>query len=83
VNQRIANVLNPVLVIFARKIVRTYIGRWSVDHNRELVRRTYPIGWRLARRAEWEGVPEGATEMDRFIASHKGEIEAKREGTRH
>lgn len=67
-NRFVANLLNPLLGIFGRRIVRSYIGRWS---GWPPVRTIHPIGWRLARRTEYEGLPECATELDRLMASRR------------
>ena len=76
---RIAGILNPFLTIFGRKIIESRMGHWSVNPlTNRLQRKTYPTGWRLARREEYEGLAENATEFDRFAAKHKKEIEARR-----
>ncbi len=68
--ERFVKIANKMLGIFGFKIIQSYIGFWSGDPPR---RTTYPIGWRLARRAEYEGVPDGATELDYFRASLRRE----------
>lgn len=64
-NQTIATILNPILAIFGLKIIRVHIGHWS---GSPLVRTVHPLGWRLARRPQYQGLPEDATELDRFMA---------------
>jgi hypothetical protein len=66
--------LNPLLARFGRQIVELRVGHWFVKPGGGLGRISRPAGWYLARRGEWEGVPEGATALDRFRAAHAKEI---------
>lgn len=62
-----ANFVNPILALFGRKYIQSYIGFWHVRPDGKIGRNTYPCGWRLARRGEWEGMANGVTELDRFL----------------
>jgi len=68
---------NIVLGVFGRRIIRSYIGHWYIDSSGRSTRRKIFIGHRLARREEYEGLAESATELDRFVQSHKDEINAR------
>lgn len=68
-NHRLASALNVLLMPFGRKLIEAHIGHWYTKDGK-LHRESRPLGYhRLARRDEWQGLPDTATEMDRFIAS--------------
>ena len=69
--------LNPVLQRFGRKIIESRIGHWHVVDGKAK-RTSIPAGFRLARKGEWEGVKDDATELERFAAAnakHIAEVE--------
>jgi hypothetical protein len=77
-NERLANFLNPTLALFGRKIIRVYIGHWTWSAaDQRATRSVFPMGWRLAPRDEWEGLPDGATELERFHAAQKRRVQRR------
>jgi hypothetical protein len=61
--------INSILPYIGRKVVRSCVGFWSIKPGGGLYRTSIPVGWRLARRSEYEGLSDNATELDRFIVS--------------
>lgn len=75
--------INPALAYFGRRIVPLTIGHWFVEPGGGLGCSRHQIGWYLARRGEWEGLPDNATGLERFAASHRAEIKARADEMRN
>jgi hypothetical protein len=70
---------NPALGCFGMKIVPLTMGHWFVKPGGGLGCSRHQVGWYLARRGEWEGLPDDATALQRFASSHREEIDAAKE----
>ena len=68
--------LNGLLGRFGYQIVETHVGHWSMAGDRR-VRTLIPNGYRVAGPGEWEGLGDKASELDRFIARHRREIDRR------
>lgn len=68
---RLVAMLNPLLALFGKKLVRSTLGRWSGSPP---MRRVIGEYWHLARKGE----PDVDSGLGRFIETHREEIEKRR-----